>query len=774
MRWSIIRLIWARELRDQLRDRRTVFMIAVLPLLLYPLGGYGVVNIAGSFFSQQTVVGVVGADNLRLGQPTPRPATVASSVCWLTINPPSPGTPLDGVTHLSTAVALYLGQPPLDYPPLLQTTGGRLAFRDRYIAHFPLLQHIELRRVDTPLPQADDSAAFLQAVDELLLDQRTLDLLLVIPPGFEERLCQDSKPTLYVLTRPRDDRSRLANLRVTGILDRWKSDLKVVRMARAGLPADFDTVVTVRDPQRAKPVATQEGEGLFSVLMRIFPFFLVLWSLVGALYPAIDLCAGEKERGTMETLLISPAGREEIVLGKFLTIWVFSAATALLNLLSIAFTIWNFGSTVPGSSFRPMALFWAIVLLMPLSAFFSAVCLAVGAYARSSKEGQYYLMPLFLVTMPLIFLTLAPGVELNAFWSMVPVTGVALLLQKLMGEAQSSGIWLYFVPVLAPMVIYSWLALRWAIGQFQREEVLFREAERLELGLWLRRLWRDKQMLPTAGEAIFCFALILSLRWLSLGIGTQLPLLTRTWIAQLAFVAAPPLFMALMLTTRPMLGLGFRLPRWWTFPVAVLLALCVVPPLAELTQAVLGWFPALKSLLQENHPLARELLARFTGTAGSSWQLLVVLGLLTPLCEELAFRGFILTGLLRGFRPRTAVLPQRFLFAVYQMNVFQLVPHFVLGLVLGIIAARSGSVLPAMVFHLVYNTLILTSILPAVERFAEQHVGSVDSVMVGALRSLLTAGCTLLAAGGLYAFWRTNARSNLPAGAGQKVAQLRQ
>src|SRR5947208_9926345 len=99
----------------------------------------------------------------------------------------------------------------------------------------------------------------------------------------------------------------------------------------------------------------------------------------------------------METLLISPAGREEIVWGKFLTIWVFSASTALLNLLSMALTTWKLAMAQPGGAASFMALFWGVVLLMPLSAFFSAVCLAVGAYARSSKEGQYYLMPLFLL-----------------------------------------------------------------------------------------------------------------------------------------------------------------------------------------------------------------------------------------------------------------------------------------------------------------------------------------------------------------------------------------
>ena len=99
-------------------------------------------------------------------------------------------------------------------------------------------------------------------------------------------------------------------------------------------------------------VAPVERQGS-NVWARLFPFLLVMMSLTGAFYPAIDLCAGEKERGTMETLLISPAQREEIVYGKFLTIWVFSAATALLNLLSMAFTTWRVGATVPGATFRP-------------------------------------------------------------------------------------------------------------------------------------------------------------------------------------------------------------------------------------------------------------------------------------------------------------------------------------------------------------------------------------------------------------------------------------
>ena len=136
--------------------------------------------------------------------------------------------------------------------------------------------------------------------------------------------------------------------------------LKEVRLLRQGLPADYDEVIEVRDAARAKPASKRASDDLLDMLMRIFPFILVMWSLAGALYPAVDLCAGEKERGTMETLLISPASREEIVCGKFLTIWVFSAATALLNLLSMGVTTWHFSHLLAAdATFRPAALFWA-------------------------------------------------------------------------------------------------------------------------------------------------------------------------------------------------------------------------------------------------------------------------------------------------------------------------------------------------------------------------------------------------------------------------------
>jgi sodium transport system permease protein len=695
MRWSIIRLIFCRELRDQLRDRRTIFMIAVLPVLLYPVLGVAVLQFAVGFGDKPSVVGISGSQYLATSPPNGTGPTPLRSIAWLALTPArsSIGLPVDAIAG---ALAFHRATAHLQaYPPLLD--GSR--FADAYFEHTQ-----EARTIRVELLPDDGAAA---------LEHKQVDLLLLVPAIFQERLETGNRATLRLVYRDGDERSRLAAKRLYGVLGAWKRVLREVRLERLGISADYDEPFNVWDSERAKASDQLAAEGLLDMLVRIFPFLLVMWALAGALYPAVDLCAGEKERGTMETLLISPASREEIVWGKFLTIWLFSAVTALLNLASMGVTATCFSGHLTHDVLHPAAVCWSVLLALPLSAFFSAVCLAIGAYARSSKEGQYYLMPLFVLTLPLIFLTLVPGVELNPLYSLVPVTGVALLLQRLMTASLDKVPWLYFVPVLAPIVLYSWLALRWAIEQFKREEVLFREAERLEIRLWVRRLFREKEMLPSAGQALFCFALIVVLRWFSFGIGSHRSLMASTAITYLAFVTAPPLFMALLLTTRPRQGLALHLPGVSALLLAALLAGLMLPPLAEVTLSILHQFPMLKELLSERQPLVSELRS-ITGSAdGHPLDYLLVFVLLPAICEELAFRGFILNGLRSRLHPWTAILISSFLFAIYHLNVFQALPAFVLGVVLGMLVVRSGSVLPAMLFHLLYNGLLVgVALLP--------------------------------------------------------------
>ena len=151
---------------------------------------------------------------------------------------------------------------------------------------------------------------------------------------------------------------------------------------------------------------------------------------------------------------------------------------------------------------------WLSLALIPVSALFSALCLALASFARSTKEGQYYLMPLLMLSLPMAVLPMSPGVELNLGNSLIPISGVMLLLKTLLEGSYLQALQ-YLPVVLAVTMAACWLAVRWAVEQFNTESVIFRESERFAVGLWLRHLMRDREPTPSAAEGLFCGVMIL-------------------------------------------------------------------------------------------------------------------------------------------------------------------------------------------------------------------------------------------------------------------------
>lgn len=710
MRWSIIRLIWFREMLDQLRDRRTLALIIGLPLVLYPLLSYLALQMAMTHSDQPILVGVVRGPLQTSNFPEPT-ASFPSCPAVIPLLAAIPAGQAPGLPLAATALTLPQDCSPGFELPLL-VRGGRFSTEV-----LPPPGQGTLPPGQRPL-----RLVFLDPVEVAAGRQPPVEVLLAAPADFFARLERGEQPPLELRVRTQDTSAYQALAEVSRVLGRWKQSLREAVLRKQGLPPTLAEPFQILTPPPGQPGSLPPPLILMDLLLRVFPFVLVLWSLVGALYPAVDLCAGEKERGTMETLLISPATREEIVGGKFLTIWVFSLLTALVNLASLTLTCWWFRDRLGVVSYGLPALVCCAVLILPLGSLFGAVTLAIGAYARSSKEGQYYLLPLLLLVMPLTFLTLAPGVELNPFSSLIPVTGVALLMQELLLQRNLANVrWIYFLPVFATMVLYSWLALRWAIVQFQREEVLFREADRLDLRLWLRRLFRNREPLPSVAQTVFAFLVLLGLRWLSLGLGGALPV--RASVVLLAFLAAPVLLMALLLTTRPRLTLGLRLPHPGYVLVGVLLL-----PLAELTYHGLHQFPRILELLRDRRSLLGEVLEEpAPGSARPLWggfsTTVLFLVVLPAVAKELAFRGLILNGLRQRLGVVPASLLSAFLFALYHMNVFLLVPLFCLGVVLGVLAVRSGSILPGIVTHVGCNLLMLGGTLIPSLPTAGERVG---------------------------------------------------
>ena len=259
-----------------------------------------------------------------------------------------------------------------------------------------------------------------------MLEEGKIHVLVTFAEDFALDERKSAPVTIYFSSA--DEKSRTAAQAVREVLRRWNGELRLARLQDLGKPIDFINPITLQDRDVATP-----AEAGAAKLSSMFAFLLVIMSLTGAFCPAVDLCAGEKERGTLETLLSSPAERSEIVLGKLLTIMIFSMATAVLNLVTMGMTGWLLMSRLPHIGPPPsMAVVWLAIALVPVSALFSALCLALAAFARSTKEGQYYLIPLLLVTTPLVLLPMAPGVELNVGNSLIPITGVVLLLRSML------------------------------------------------------------------------------------------------------------------------------------------------------------------------------------------------------------------------------------------------------------------------------------------------------------------------------------------------------
>ena len=324
---------------------------------------------------------------------------------------------------------------------------------------------------------------------------------------------ENNLPGPEIFYNSANEKSRVAQLRVERALSRWRNGVMQTNLRAGQVPLNAARPFEVRPKD-----VSQKQQRQAAMWSKILPFFLFLWALTGAFYPAVDVCAGEKERGTLETLLTSPAQRREIAWGKLLTVMTFSIFTALMNLASLGLTGMfvldqlNQMKAVRGESMLSLpplaAVGWLAVALLPVAALFSALCLAFAAFARSTKEGQYYLMPLLVVIMPLMFLTMSPGVELTLGNSLIPVTGLVLLLRSII-EGQYWQALPFVVPVVGVTLVCCLLAIRWVEELFSRESVLFRESERLELGRWLVHLVRDRGETPTFGQGLLCVALIL-------------------------------------------------------------------------------------------------------------------------------------------------------------------------------------------------------------------------------------------------------------------------
>ena len=614
MRLREVRLVAGKELRETLRDRRTLAVMVLFPLVIYPL------------------VSLVTAQVL-----SARVARVEAHVARVAVNGPAP---------LAAELRRRLTSPEVT---LVSGAG-----------------------------QGDVAASRIDALAEVAPGPAS-------PPG-----ANAAPPVVRLYYDETREESTAARERV-------EHALSAPVGGAACLPA-FSVVITGIAPRA-------EVSGY--LLSKILPLVVVVMVMLGAFHPAIDITAGERERSTLETTLSAPIDRAALMAGKVLAVATLASLTGALNLASMSLTVLE-GTRLVAAEAK-MTIPWlhavaAFAVIPPTAFLFASIMVAIGALARSYKEAQTLLTPVYFLCMAPALTAGLGDFRLDAVTAFIPGVGVTLLARDLI-LARATPV--MALAVMASTALYGGIALALAARLYDSERLFFTDEAGLGLGAWLRHVVRGRAAAaepsapdegPTAGHALALF-----------GVGCVL----------LFFLFVPlqhwRLEPGLLISEIGLLGLVWIYARGRGQPLARVLWLRAPAPSA-LAGAILigasGWLviglvaewilPAPKEVVES----LRRAVAPPAGGRGLAATLFLMA--LTPaICEEALFRGPILRGMRARFSPLLAAIVTGLLFGVFHLDPWRLLPTALLGVALSGIALRSDSIVPAMAAHFVNNACLI-------------------------------------------------------------------
>tara|TARA_R110002126_G_scaffold15664_11_gene63937 strand:+ start:1819 stop:3021 length:1203 start_codon:yes stop_codon:yes gene_type:complete len=331
-----------------------------------------------------------------------------------------------------------------------------------------LFYHKNFKKVETTLSSEQELVAAIRN-DEF-------DVALVIPADFASRKAAVQQ-TEWQLIYNRSSQLDFMYNYFDEMLKEYAEKLQRGTLSQLGVdPANLTAILKPVELTRVNTAEQREniGESMGAILA----YALVLLCLSGAMYPAVDMGAGEKERGTLETLLICPVSRTAIVLGKFLTVLTTALMTALITVVSLG--VW--GAIISAfadlskvsealASITIVDLVLMFSLLLPTAAIFAALLLAISIYARTFKEAQNYMSPLTILVIVPLMIAMAPGMELDVTTALIPLTNIALAIKELLKGTADYGL---LALIFASTTALAGALIAFCVHWFQQEKVLFR------------------------------------------------------------------------------------------------------------------------------------------------------------------------------------------------------------------------------------------------------------------------------------------------------------
>lgn len=625
MNKKIISALYKKEITDILRDKKTILMMIVVPLILYPLMFLGSMALFSSILSASTS----------------KAYTVA----------------LDGVNDPDTM---------------------KQYFKDNE-------EHFKYTFIIKEPGEGETDAAMLEA--------GTID-------AYVAESVSDNHPYFEIAYRASETDSQTAAGMVEKMLSKYRDELRSEAFIEQGL--DEKTMMNPIGFFMKDYSSNEENVGF--LMGYILPFLLIVSILMGALYPAIDTTAGEKERGTLETLLTLPVNNMELITAKFLAVSTIAVAAAILNLLSMggltafmasSMNMLSENMNVDLASFIPsMGVTFICILVFAL--FASAVSLCSCIMAKSFKEAQNLTTPIMLIFLLGGMAGMIPSLELTEKTALIPVVNITLLIASIFKFHFDLSI---IAIVLFSNIAYSALAVVIMTRLFSSEDILFADSA-ASFRIMEKRADIKKGQIPGMGDLVLLFAILL-LGLLFIGglfagkfglwgvIMEQLMFLVITvfygWYIKVDF---KKLFHFNGFNLR---GLAGSVLAWaGAYLILVLLSALLAaffPENADNTALYDLW---------ENNPV---------------WLAVVSSALAPAICEEVMFRGFMLGTLENKYSAVKAVILTGILFGAYHMSLNGLIIIGLLGIVQSYIVNRTKSIYLTMITHFINNLLAVLSVL---------------------------------------------------------------
>jgi len=304
-----------------------------------------------------------------------------------------------------------------------------------------------------------------------LIQADSLDGAFVFSPKFEKRIEAMRSGRVKFYFRSTEDQG-IKKDRMLRLTQKLEKELLAERFQKLNLDEKAVEAVNLVEVD-----ITSTKERFGKAIGGFLPYIFVIFCFIGSMYPAIDLAAGEKERGTLETLLTAPVSRFEILLGKFGVVVMTGIGSAAVSIIGLYIGIRQAGDIPPEimevilGILQPQTIIMLISLLLPLTMFFAGLLLSLSMFAKTFKEAQSIITPVNIIVIVPVAIGLVPGIELNATTALIPVLNVSLATKGIIAGTIDYAL---LAEVYASLIALAGLSLFASSKMFQRESVIFR------------------------------------------------------------------------------------------------------------------------------------------------------------------------------------------------------------------------------------------------------------------------------------------------------------